>query len=151
MAGLWSEEPEFMEEFSETILNCMSAFPRKIVHTDELTRTCELTYAEIQLLAMLASGPASVEDAARTLCVAKTNLAILTRHLHELGYVLRITNPKDKRKLILKLTIQGVEKYEEVRNAVGSQLKRLVASFSKDEIVELIAAVRVLNGVLSQA
>ena len=150
MAGSWTEDKAFMEQFSDSILRSMSAYPRKLIHTDELIHAHDMTFSEIQLLTLLSMRSVTIEEASRTLNIAKTNLAILTRSLIDKGYMERITDTKDKRKAFLAITPLGREEYAAIRDSIASQLKRLSVRFSKVEIRTMIKAVDQINDVLDE-
>jgi DNA-binding MarR family transcriptional regulator len=150
MAASWSEDVEFMDALTETVLYSISAFPRKLVHTDELVHKHELPFAQIQLLSLLAVQDMSVSEAARTLNVAKTNLALLVRELTRKGYLERIPDTTDKRKASLHLTEDGHAKYVEIKCSVIDQMKKLAGEFNRSEMHELMKAINQVNHVLYQ-
>ena len=148
MKGVWTEDLELMSQLSDAILYSMTAFPKKIVHTDELVRDHGLPFSQIQLLALLSTKDVTVTEAARHLNVAKTNLALLVKHLYEKGYIERQPDVKDKRKVCLHLSEQGRKKYNTIKDSVIEQISKMENDFSRSEIKILYKSISQINHVL---
>ena len=148
MKGSWTEDVGFLDLLAETVLYTMSAYPRKLVHTDELVHRHNLPFSQIQLLSLLSTQDVTVTEAARHLNVAKTNLALLVRQLSDKGYVERIQNTQDRRKAFLHMTPRGREEYNKLKFSVTEQLKKLAGEFSRSEIKLLQKSLSQINHVL---
>ena len=151
MARSWTEDHDLLHNVSENVLQSMSSYPRKLVHTDELVHKHDLPFMEIQLIAILASREMTIPEASRTINVATTNLASLTRHLINRGYVEREIDPSDKRRGILHLTALGYVEYEKIRESVEEQLKKnLSLDLARTDILVLLKAVKQINDILNR-
>jgi DNA-binding MarR family transcriptional regulator len=84
-------------------------------------------------------GPATVSDVARFLLIRHHSAVELMNRLAKLGLICRIADPRDARRVHLKLTRKGEQKLrslsrtnlEELRRAASPSLSRLLKSFRK--------------------
>jgi len=84
-------------------------------------------------------GPATVSDVARFLLIRHHSAVELMDRLAKLGLICRVTDPRDARRVHLKLTSKGEQKLrslsrtnlEELRRAPSHSLSQLLKSFGK--------------------
>ena len=139
-----------MAQISREVLYSMSAYPRKLVHTDELVRKHELPFSQIQLLTLLYKQDVTVTEAAHHLNVAKTNLALLIRQLSEKGFIERIQDDVDRRKVFLHMTEKGKTEYLAMEKSVAEQIARLDGKFARSEMKLLLKSLSQVNHVLNR-
>ncbi|MBQ9326278.1 MAG: MarR family transcriptional regulator [Clostridia bacterium] len=150
MKGTWTEDADLMAQISREVLYSMSAYPRKLVHTDELVRKHELPFSQIQLLTLLYKQDVTVTEAAHHLNVAKTNLALLIRQLSEKGFIERIQDDVDRRKVFLHMTEKGKTEYLAMERSVAEQIARLDGKFARSEMKLLLKSLSQVNHVLNR-
>jgi DNA-binding MarR family transcriptional regulator len=71
--------------------------------------------------------------------------------LERLGFVQRMTDPSDRRKVLAELTDKGLETAQRASASYAKERRRILKSLSPDEVEKVDAAVRLLLGVLTDA
>ena len=71
--------------------------------------------------------------------------------LEQLGYVQRVTDPTDRRKVLAELTDEGLDTAQRASAAYARERRRILKSLSTAEVDKVDAAVRLLLDVLTDA
>ena len=71
--------------------------------------------------------------------------------LEQLGYVQRVTDATDRRKVLAELTDEGLDTAQRASAAYARERRRILKSLSTAEVDKVDAAVRLLLGVLTDA
>ena len=71
--------------------------------------------------------------------------------LEQLGFVQRVTDPTDRRKVLAELTDDGLDTAQRASAAYARERRRILKSLSTAEVDKVDAAVRVLLDVLTDA
>ena len=71
--------------------------------------------------------------------------------LEQLGYVQRVTDPTDRRKVLAELTDDGLDTAQRASAAYARERRRILKSLSTAEVDKVDAAVRLLLDVLTDA
>ena len=91
----------------------------------------------------LISRGANAKEITLTLCIAKTNLALITSSLIEDGFIVKSKNPKDKREIIFTATAKGKRYLSNCLDVIEQSFKNILT-----EKKEYADAVQKLDGVL---
>jgi len=71
--------------------------------------------------------------------------------LEQLGFVQRVTDPTDRRKVLAELTDEGLDTAQRASAAYARERRRILKSLSTAEVDKVDAAVRLLLDVLTDA
>ena len=113
------------------------------------TKRFSLLYAEIRCL-MLFKGERylTVKDLAQKLDVAKSRVTKIVDGLINKGLVERIEDPKDGRIVLVKLTLEGQKKSEEIEEFRWGIHYKILAAMNGDERKMLLANLDLLRGTM---
>ena len=89
-------------------------------------------------------GPSSVNDLADRLGITKAAVSQLLDHLVSIGFILRSTNPDDRRMKQMALTESGVETVENSMQARHAWIEDLAVSLTPAEKSQLLPALILL-------
>jgi DNA-binding MarR family transcriptional regulator len=91
----------------------LSMAARRVEHAwEHVLREYDLSSASLVVLHVLATGPATQRDIARSCRVTDQTASRTAERLERLGYVSRRTDPDDERRKTVEITSSGREVYE---------------------------------------
>lgn len=90
----------------------------------------------------------SMSELADTLNIAKANMTTLVDPLVEAGYITREPGRKDRRVIIISLTVKGKKYLNECKEHTYTRLEQQLSDLDEKELAELEKAVKVLRKVL---
>ena len=110
----------------------------------------ETTMPQFRVLAHLSTGPLTLSALAKKRRVSLQSMSELVQVLVERGWVVRTTDPNDRRQSLLSLTDQGGAHYERAQAQTLERLAPLMAKLAPDELTAVRMALPALRRVLIQ-
>jgi DNA-binding MarR family transcriptional regulator len=116
-----------------------------------LTRTsiC-VSRTEVGVLHTLRAGPRRITELAAEERVTQPAITLLVNRLAERGWVERVSDPSDRRAVLVSLTAQGEEVFEQLRAEYRALLHEEMASLEDSEVETLAAAVTILDKLIDR-
>ncbi len=135
------------DEFLSLLRDWMETSTHRSIHAFiRHNRESKLSLSQVNtLIRLYHHGPSSVNDLAHHLGITKAAVSQLLDQLVKTGYVLRSTNPEDRRVKLMALTAEGVDTVEKSMHARHAWIEDLGLSFTTSEIAQLIPALVLLN------
>lgn len=116
-----------------------------------LTRTSVcVSRTEVGVLHTLRAGPRRITELAAEERVTQPAITLLVNRLQERGWVQRIPDPSDRRAVLVSLTAQGEEVFEQLRAEYRALLHEEMASLEDSEVESLAAAVTILDKLIDR-
>ena len=114
-----------------------------------------LRFIDFSVLRVLQlSGPpyrASAGELSEIVLRSSGGMTQILDRLEQLGYVQRVTDPTDRRKVLAELTDEGLDTAQRASAAYARERRRILKSLSTAEVDKVDAAVRLLLDVLTDA
>lgn len=99
----------------------------------EVGRGCDLTAAQAQLLCTLADEPKGMADLSRLLGLERSSLTGLVDRAEHRGYVVRRSDPSDRRAVRVALTPEGLTAVGRFHDELTVQLQSVLADLPASE------------------
>jgi DNA-binding MarR family transcriptional regulator len=107
--------------------------------------TADLTISQAKALFMLANhGPLAVSELAGRLGLGNPAASILVQALVEQGMVERTEDLKDRRRMLVYLTSQGIKMTSTPREQREARLRPMLSQLNDDELAGLLLGVKAL-------
>ena len=129
----WYDDQAALDALSESLVDLIAMFPKRMVRVDELVHTFRMPLSHIQILALVSHRDLSIGELSGMLGVAKPNITPLVDALNSRGLVERVRSDRDRRIVQVHILPAGAECLEEVRKVVKRQICDWPASFSRNE------------------
>lgn len=136
-----------MQEDLLKMLTLLASFHRNLhARTRPLATKKEINYQRFIILSYLRLFPEhSMKELSCLLGVSSSSLSIIIDSLKKEGLVARITDPNDRRRVLLELTSKGKEALENIKEPIIRALKIWTGRIKKEDLYELEKAVSVVN------
>ncbi len=122
-----------------------------VAHARRRRAWSELTYQQYNVLRMIdLEGPSAQAEVARRLLVSAPVVTRLASALVESGLVVRTTDPKDKRAVILALTAAGRRRARAMRRDLLAAARELLEPLPEERRAAISAALQELQVLLPQ-
>ena len=139
------------------MLNTLSLFTRKTLldWLPELESRMGITGERFMVLFELHLQPdRSLKELAHTLVVSPSSLSVMINSLVEQGLVSRVTDPADRRRVVLRLSRQGEERFSEAESHVMERFQQFLLRMDQQDRHELNDAtdkmLQVMDRILKQ-
>lgn len=127
------DETQDSQELAKQMLELMPKFSRLMAaHMTALTEN-ETTMMQMGALHMLMHHEMTTSDLAKKRNVSLQAASAFVQGLVERGWVVRMEDPKDRRRSILQVTPDGEEQAQILRQQMTAHLSNLLSSLSQDE------------------
>ncbi|AOW94538.1 MarR family transcriptional regulator [Rhodococcus sp. WMMA185] len=97
------------------------------------------------LFALEARGECRQNELAADLCVSQSSLSRQISELVAGGYVLRATDPDDKRASRIRVSPKGIETLKETAERRAERLRSMLESWSQEQALAAVASLAQLN------
>jgi DNA-binding MarR family transcriptional regulator len=135
-----------LDEIAEALPQRSAALSRLF-----LTRTSVcVSRTEVGVLRNLTGGPRRITELASEERVTQPAITLLVNRLEERGWVKRIPDSSDRRAVLVSLTPQGEEVFEQLRAEYRALLHEEMASLEDSEVATLAAAVTILDKLIDR-
>jgi len=121
-----------MKELAEKIIDVRLATRRACMCENQGNRKKSTLSLKTKVMYLISKG-CSPKEMTLTLCIAKTNLALITSGLCEDGFVAKSRNPRDKREIIFTLTAKGKRYLSDCLDNIAEAFKNILTT---DEEIE---------------
>lgn len=143
---------ELREEALETFGTLTKLLPSMVFPL--LSQSRDEALPVLQTLALIKldeRGVCSLSELAEAVVTSRQSMTVLSGDLLEKGYIVRMDDPRDRRKVLVKLTPQG-QQYVQHRYEISARaFVDFFVDFTDGQLAELLAASRQLNALLLQA
>lgn len=135
-----------LDEIAEALPQRSSALSRLF-----LTRTsiC-VSRTEVGVLRNLSARPRRITELAAEERVTQPAITLLVNRLAARGWVERIADPSDGRAVLVSLTPEGEEVFQQLRAEYRAMLHEEMATLDDSEVDTLAAAVEILDRLIDQ-
>lgn len=117
-------------------LNALVSQSRALMAQAAVAFHAELQPAAFHIALWLnAFGPAKPSTVAQAVGMDRSAASRLTRELARLGLIKTITDPSDRRSVVLSLTVDGRRRIEAAMRAKGDTFRQRVASWSEEDLL----------------
>ena len=132
------EKDKIIHETGENIFNLTLMLHSTLANPQAISKTCEIPQSHMRVLFMLKwSEKKTMSEIAKFLSVSKPNLTPIIDRLIEEGYVERSENKKDRRKLLISLTNQGMEYLKDLNDRVKQHTRERLEGLSEEDLTAL--------------
>lgn len=107
----------------------------------------ELTVAQFRILTRLQQGQQSNKQLAEWMGISPATLCRIVDNLVRRGFVSRQHSQKDRREVVLVLTMKGKKKYEMIKLSTGKMLQKKMSQLSVKERQQLLLGLAQLKKV----
>src|ERR1700722_15896712 len=137
---------QHLDEIAEALPQRTSALSRLfLAHT-----TLCVSLTEIGVLRTLRAGPRRITELAADERVTQPAITLLVNRLQERGWVQRVTDPSDRRAVLVSLTAAGEETLERLRAEYRALLHEEMATLDDSEVRTLASAVDILDRLIDR-
>jgi DNA-binding MarR family transcriptional regulator len=135
-----------LDEIAEALPRRASALSRLFLrHT-----TIEISRTEANVVQALAERPRRIGDLAARESVTQPAITLLVNRLQRRGWVERAADPEDGRAVLVTLTCQGEEVFDQLRAEYRALLHEEMATLPDDDVETLADAVQILDRLIGQ-
>lgn len=135
-----------LDEIAEALPQRTQALSRLfLAHTS----VC-VSMTEIGVLRSLRAGPRRITELAADERVTQPAITLLVNRLQERGWVQRVTDPRDRRAVLVSLTALGEEALDRLRAEYRALLHEEMATLDDDDVRTLADAVEILDGLIAR-
>lgn len=132
------DSKEIILEAGESIHNLTIVMHSKFVNFHTISKTCEVPQSYIRVLFILKRfKEKTMSEMARFMSVSKPNLTPVIDRLILDGYVERKPGQKDRRKLLISLTDEGLKYLEQVEIKIKDYTASKLEGLSIEDLEEL--------------
>lgn len=116
-------ETDNLPKISEDLFTLMWRLGSTFFKKDEFYKVIHLPPSQVKVLFhLMHHGPSTMTHLSQSLCISKPNMTPIIDKLLQEGYVRRLENPKDRRKVLIETTESACKLFEAHRDHVLSQL-----------------------------
>lgn len=129
------------------------ALPRRaatLAHLFVKHATLSVSRTEIGVLRAVYERPQRITSLAAAEGVTQPAITLLVNRMEERGWVLRQTDPADRRAVLVVLTPDGRDAFERLRMEYRALLHEEMATLTDDEVEVLARAVEILDHVVER-
>jgi DNA-binding MarR family transcriptional regulator len=130
--------------------NLMSIYPQlyKTLSKPMRTKTSVTPGGLFVLGALKRNGIMSMTDIGKNLEIPKPHVTVLVDKLIDDGYVVRKSDPNDRRIINIELTDNGLRNFEEIKQVISESLKRKLLTLSDEELKVLYESSKNIKDIL---
>lgn len=147
--------PPLQMEAVQTASELMEAMPviMQFVRVEmRRQRAPSLSVPQFRVLAFLSHNPdSSLSDVAEHIGITRATASPLIDRLVQRGLVDRREDPTERRHIQLKLTSEGHDRLEEIRNSTRQKLAELLDEMTSEELEQVSAGLALLSRVFKTA
>jgi DNA-binding MarR family transcriptional regulator len=137
------------------LISTMSLFTRKTMNRwiDEISKDLNVTPERLMVMYELRIQPnINLKELADSLMVSPASMSVMVQSLVEMDLIVRVTNPKDRRRVVLSLTHEGEKLFQQFDTEINSRFeefaKQLSVSNQEDLHVSVISIQNVLDKII---
>lgn len=143
------DSKEIIRETGESIHNLTIVMHSKFVNFHTISKTCEVPQSYIRVLFILKRfKEKTMSEMARFMSVSKPNLTPVIDRLILDGYVERKPGQKDRRKLLISLTDEGLKYLEQVESKIKDYTASKLEGLSIEDLEELNSSSKKITEIL---
>jgi len=143
------DSKEIIRETGESIHNLTIVMHSKFVNFHTISKTCEVPQSYIRVLFILKRfKEKTMSEMARFMSVSKPNLTPVIDRLILDGYVERKPGQKDRRKLLISLTDEGLKYLEQVESKIKDYTASKLEGLSIEDLQELTESSKKITDIL---
>jgi len=146
-------EPASVDRRSSQLDEIAEALPQRSAALSRLflTRTTVcVSRTEVGVLRNLRAGPRRITELAAEERVTQPAITLLVNRLQQRGWLERVPDPSDRRAVLVSLTPNGEEVFEQLRAEYRALLHEEMAMLDDSEVETLAAAVEILDKVIER-
>jgi DNA-binding MarR family transcriptional regulator len=130
--------------------NLMSIYPQlyKTLSKPMRTKTSVTPGGLFVLGALKRNGIMSMTDIGKNLEIPKPHVTVLVDKLIDDGYVVRKSDPNDRRIINIELTDNGLRNFEEIKQVISESLKGKLLTLSDEELKVLYESSKNIKDIL---
>ncbi|MEG2337982.1 MAG: MarR family transcriptional regulator [Clostridium sp.] len=123
-------------DISENLFSLIIRIHRTTFSQDELVKCMPLPPSHVKVIFYLVhhGQEATVSKIAESLRISKPNMTPIIDNLISEGLVERLQDPKDRRKILIKLTTKGLELLENHKKIMLKNLNSKISTLPKEDI-----------------
>jgi len=130
------------------ILDCFAALRRALGGEVPAGGTESISIAQLHALRTLDEADRTAGELARAIVVSLPSLTQLVDGLVERGYVARRTDPDDRRKVRLSITVRGRDLYHRARQAAEARIDDLLQDLTPEQRTALVEGLEALHSAI---
>jgi DNA-binding MarR family transcriptional regulator len=143
-------EPTTSDQITRELLTVLPLLNRLVAYVLRQEGKDETTVVQMRIITHLLDNPMTLTALAKKRHISLQSASEQVQSLVERGWILRVTNPKDRRQSLLHVTDEGRQQYLETRTHVIATLNPLIARLSPEENETVHQALLILQEILSQ-
>ncbi|MBQ8161763.1 MAG: MarR family transcriptional regulator [Clostridia bacterium] len=144
------EDPRVLDELVNSMMHLLAVFPKKLIRMEEIQKAYDLTYYQILSLFLIAERDLTLTEMSDTLGVSKPNLNPLVKSLESKGMIVRWRSPKDRRKMMIRLSEEGKQCHSQLKQYILEEMTLLKTEVSHQEIEVINTSLRSFNRILDR-
>lgn len=135
-----------LDEVAEALPQRATAISRLFLQNASV----EVSRTEVGVLRLLRERPRRITELAATEGVTQPGITMLVNRLEERGWVERGRDPNDGRAVLVSLTADGREAFEQLRAEYRALLHEEMATLPDEDVTALARAVEVLDELIDR-
>ena len=137
MAKRWSEDSALVDAISGNLYQALPLLPKRLVRLEAISHEFGMPFSHIQILCTLSEQQLSIGNLSAKLGIAKPNITPLVESLRERGLLERCRSEQDRRIVYVRLTQEGQEVAQRVRQSIAEQVMAWPACLSGSDAKRL--------------
>lgn len=115
------------------MINMLTLFTRRTVleWMPDIASSCGIKTEQFAIMLELKINPnQNLKNLSRSLIASASNVSVLIQAMVKDGLVIRVTDPEDRRRVLLKLSDQGYQLYSEIEKLIVNQYRNYLQSLA---------------------
>jgi DNA-binding MarR family transcriptional regulator len=135
------------EECARILMDTVPAVMRRIRQRMRRHGPPSLSIPQLRALGFLDRNPgACLSDLSDHLGVARPTASVIVNRLVQRQLVVRTDDPRERRRLVLRLTPDGMQLLRQARSATRAWIARLLTDLSEESLRQIAAGLALLGG-----
>ena len=137
------------------LISTMSLFTRKTMNRwiDEIAKDLNITPERLMVMYELRIQPnINLKELADSLMVSPASMSVMVQSLVEMNLIARVTNENDRRRVVLNLTPEGEDLFQQVDSKINKQFdefaQQLSTSYQEDLHTSVINMQHILDEII---
>ncbi len=123
-----------VQQAASELLNTMPGLNRLLASHFRLMDEEEASLMQVRVMSYLMEHPISVSELARRRKVSLQAVSVLIQKLVDRGWVVRTADPADRRRALLQITAEGLERAQATQNRITEHLAKFLDELTPEEI-----------------
>ncbi|MDV4151650.1 MarR family transcriptional regulator [Clostridium sp. AL.422] len=140
-----------MMTITDNLLDLFMNIHNKLLNPNQMIKGSNMPLSHMKVIFYLAKKKTmSVSDVAKCLDISKPNMTPIIDKLINEGFVLRYTDPKDRRKYNIELTEKGYIFINEKKLEMKSNLTNRLSFLEENDLMRLDSIINNMNEIISK-